>query len=283
MALIPMETLAGVCSAMLVASSSARATEPVLSNTDRAQRLSEEGLALYEKGLYRAAAKRFENAYRVLGDPRLLYNIGRSYEAAGDLLQAMQLYFRLVDNPTATGRLRQKALKRMRIVERLSLKSTPETQPTKPLRSTPAPVERTVAPQPKEPSEADWISVSTWVSAAVGIVGLVGGATFWIMGHADERALNEARATRDQVPSLTRRQALELACQAEKKKTTGGLLLGTGLVLTATAAILSTLDHRLRPRPASPPGSARWMQPAAAIAIAPLSGGGGVLLVGSRF
>lgn len=56
---------------------------------ERAEQLYYNGEALYEEGQYEAAILAFEEAYRLSGEPLLLYNIANAYERLGELDHAI--------------------------------------------------------------------------------------------------------------------------------------------------------------------------------------------------
>src|SRR5688572_8701089 len=59
----------------------------------------------YDKGLYVAAAREFDEAYRLSGRPELLYNMGKAYDGAGDPTRALSAYRRyLAQVPSGAGR-----------------------------------------------------------------------------------------------------------------------------------------------------------------------------------
>jgi tetratricopeptide (TPR) repeat protein len=52
------------------------------------------GEIYYERGRYPDAAREFEEAYRLSNKPELLYNMGKSYDGAGDHARALAVYRR---------------------------------------------------------------------------------------------------------------------------------------------------------------------------------------------
>lgn len=56
-----------------------------------------EGKRLYDEGQFDQARERFEQAYRLVHDPTLLYNIGQSYRQLGDCPKAKSAYLQFRD------------------------------------------------------------------------------------------------------------------------------------------------------------------------------------------
>lgn len=56
---------------------------------DEAQAIHREGAALYERGEFRAALARFQDAYELAPFPAMLFNIARCQEKLGDLAAAI--------------------------------------------------------------------------------------------------------------------------------------------------------------------------------------------------
>ena len=246
-------------------------------SAERAQQLYLEGMSLYKGGKYLAAAGRFEEAYRLFADPRLIYNIARSYEATGELLQAMRDYLRCVDDPTTTKELRQKALRRVRLIEtarRQSEAVAPE--PPRPLPSV-APSSPAVVGQPEQGSTPAWIGTAKWIGGALGIGLLGGGGVLMALGLADESELDDARTAGGQVSSLTRAEAADLVSRAESKQTSGAILLGAGAVFTVAAAVLFAMDAGVRFSGATSGVSGRRSEPETRWALAPMADGRGLL------
>ena len=86
-----------------------------------------EGAALYRAGKYRAAIERFERAYALYPEPNLLYNIGRSHEALGELDQALSAYDRCLAASDLSPDLRLKTNERRTLV--MQAKRNSETAP----------------------------------------------------------------------------------------------------------------------------------------------------------
>ena len=266
----------GLLSALVWSSSSAVAAEeePSPSTADRAQRLYLEGVTLYRDGKYRAAAAQFARAYQLFADPRLIYNIARSYEATGELEEAMRRYRRCIDDPKATPELQQKALRRVRLILRVQQRSAaaPEEPPPS------APVGSVRVPGPDGPSRPGWVHRSKWIAGAAALGLLGGGAALLALGLSDEGRVDEARTADGEVSALTRVQAAELIRQAETKQTAGVVLLSVGAALATVSVVLFAVDGVPSGASAAKPAPDRGPQPRLTFGVAPLAGGGALLL-----
>src|SRR5262245_41576372 len=56
------------------------------------------GQIYYERARYHDAAREFEEAYWLYPRPQLLYNMGKSYDGAGDFTRALAAYRRFLDS-----------------------------------------------------------------------------------------------------------------------------------------------------------------------------------------
>ncbi len=74
----------------------ARGEGPTGADLDLAKAHYRTGELDYERGSFPDAAKEFEEAYRLSGRPELIYNMGKSYDGAGDLRGALKAYRRFL-------------------------------------------------------------------------------------------------------------------------------------------------------------------------------------------
>ena len=73
-------------------------------STDRARRLAEEARREYILGHWPDAIRAFEEAYRLTGDPALLFNLGQAHRMAGHTADALRFYkIYLAEAPNALG------------------------------------------------------------------------------------------------------------------------------------------------------------------------------------
>ncbi len=239
---------------------------------EQAQAIYLEAMTLYRAGKYRTAAKRFEKAYRLFPDSRLLYNIGRSHEATGNASTALKWYLRCAEHPKTNDDLRQKAVRRLRFIEQARARS---------------------AAAPPEPSAASTLvvqgraesndgpsvtTVSKWVTGGLGLGLLGGGAAMLVLGLADESELDDARTGNGSVSTLTRTQAVELADRAEFRKNTGLILAGTGAAMAIASMILFIADGGDDDDSTASNSAASNGGASTAVSFVPLDGGGAVWL-----
>jgi tetratricopeptide (TPR) repeat protein len=76
----------------------AQAAEPTESDLELAKAHYRTGELNYDRGDFPDAAKEFEEAYRLSARPELLYNMGKSYDGAGDMRGALVAYRRFLDS-----------------------------------------------------------------------------------------------------------------------------------------------------------------------------------------
>lgn len=77
---------------------------PALARSPRAEAnaLVRQAQRLYERGRYRDSAETLEKAQTLAPDPRLVFNIARAYDQAGELEKALDAYQRYVGSPNGT-------------------------------------------------------------------------------------------------------------------------------------------------------------------------------------
>jgi tetratricopeptide (TPR) repeat protein len=73
----------------------------------------------YEHGRFGDAAREFEEAYRLSGKAPLLYNVGKSYDAANDFARALDAYQRFLAAAAPDNRDRDFSAKRVEILQTL--------------------------------------------------------------------------------------------------------------------------------------------------------------------
>ena len=77
------------------------------------------GQAYYEHGRFVDAAREFEEAYRLSQKAPLLYNVGKSYDAANDFARALDAYQRFLAAAAPDNRDRDFAAKRVELLQTL--------------------------------------------------------------------------------------------------------------------------------------------------------------------
>lgn len=88
--LLPLLAFLGYCGPALAANA------PSPADLDLAKAHYRTGEINYRQGKFSDAAKEFEEAYRLTARPELLYNMGKSYDGAGDLRGALVVYRRFL-------------------------------------------------------------------------------------------------------------------------------------------------------------------------------------------
>lgn len=78
------------CALVCLIAGRAMAQDPAVKEQARA--LNDRGTAEYRLGYYDKAASLYEEAYRLLPDPALLYNVGQAYRMAGQRDKALNAY-----------------------------------------------------------------------------------------------------------------------------------------------------------------------------------------------
>lgn len=81
------------------------------------EELVQQGKVHFTKGNYEKARSAFEEAHAVKESPNLLFNIGLAAEKSGDLEAALEYYKKFVVSPDVTLKLREKAQKRIDVLE----------------------------------------------------------------------------------------------------------------------------------------------------------------------
>jgi tetratricopeptide (TPR) repeat protein len=112
-------------------------------NEDAAREAIKRATGAYNLGAYEEAVKEYEQAYRLVLDPTLLFNIGQSWRLAGKAdkaLVAYKAYLRTVDAAAPNlGQVKQRVAELERVVvEARTVASTPaasEAAPAPPVQS----------------------------------------------------------------------------------------------------------------------------------------------------
>jgi tetratricopeptide (TPR) repeat protein len=152
---------------------------------------------LYDEGRYAEAIELLRELLRDYPDPILLYNLGRAYEGADRIAEAIDAYERYLDAaPDAPDR---DAIARR--IERLRVRLRPQA----PADPTPPPA--TIVPPPKPPRPI----VAPWVVAGIGGAGLVAGATLGGLSWSRRDAAIDAMIQADAAAHLGRAQRLATA------------------------------------------------------------------------
>lgn len=184
-----------------------------------AQRLYMRAAAAYGDERYAEAALLFAQAYEILGEASLLYNLGLARERAGDVAGAIEAYERyLLDAPDASERTDvERSLETLRrqeaLEEELARRESEEggdddTEPT-----APTPAASTL------PSGGTATGPLPWIVAGTGAAGLVVGVA---LGAVAQSSYDSART------EPTHRRATELERTANDLGTGANVALAVG-------------------------------------------------------
>ena len=203
--------------------------------------LEAKAVAEYEAGNFSEAVRLFEAAFEEGGDPNLLYNIGRVYEEAGKLEEAIEYYDRFVHAEGVGLDTRVVASERLSQLKKVVGQDEPAAQappaqaetdePSRPTASSASsPVGDEAEPNAK-PGRA--MAISGYVLLAVGVPALVAGGVFGGLAlQRNERLQNEQLDDPTRVQDQGRRQALT----ADVLVPLGATLALTGLTLVLVNA-----------------------------------------------
>jgi tetratricopeptide (TPR) repeat protein len=209
-------------------------------NEDAAREAVKKATVAYNLGQYEASTVQYEEAYRLVQDPSLLYNIGQSYRMANKPDKATTAYKAYLRTAPDDAPAREQAQKKLDELE-WSTFGPGNPRPTPPVRTTPIPI-----PQPKPtvvtpiqikieaetpsltpPPAADrWKKWTPWI--ATGITAVLGTSSI-IAGLAANSAYSELEGTCGKTKSCTNSQINGV----KSKATITNVLWG----LTATSAV----------------------------------------------
>lgn len=151
-----------------------------------------DGTRAYDVGRYEEAAAKFEEAYRLGGDPRYLFNIGQACFKAGKYDQARIAYESFLrQQPEAANRplVEQRLAEIARVGER---KAAPRVAAPPAFISHAVPAPRSDAAESGSPFYTRW-----WFWTAVGAVVVASGATaaFLTLGRKDPAPMSTLGST----------------------------------------------------------------------------------------
>ena len=247
----------------------------------RVEQLYLEGVAMYRSDKYDWAIKKFEEAYTLFPDPKLLYNIGRCHEAKGHIEKASEHYKRCAQSPITKPEVRRKAEEKLASLERAQ-RTSREAAPLAQQSGTGAPA-AAVAPLGTPQGEgqtadsaagkSSTMNWAKWATGGVGLGLLAGGVTTLVLGIVDQNKVDNAKEDAGGgVADMTRTEALAIQDDANTKKIIGYALVGAGAAALAGSAVLFVLDHK-----SSGEHAARNLN----YAVSPLPGGGALSLQGT--
>ncbi len=232
--------LASVLGVSLPLSSVRAAPNATASERDQVDAYVDAGTAKYEQGDYLGAVTEFKAAYALDPDPNFLYNIGRTYEEAGQLEMAVDYYRRFAKQPGISLELRKQAADRIKVLDEILAETTPEAaeppaEPGAPETSS-APTQPVImlgpADQPADQPAARpgrSLRISGYVLLGLGLSAVGTGAILGGLAREDSSDLlttDEPQARTTLIDRGTRK-----AVAADAALITGGVVAVTGVVL----------------------------------------------------
>lgn len=212
--------------------------QPPASGGPTASDLSGQAIERFKAKDYDAAARLFDEAYKLDPNPNYLFNIGRVYEEKGDIRAAVDYYQRFVKEPGVELESRELALQRLRVLKAIlqetDAAAQPEEQPKpepEPVKTEPEPAKPAPAPEDPRPRK---LQVAGYGLLAVGGVatvvgGILGGVTLSRQNRLDETTDFQSRVDLAE-------GGRSLALGTDVLLFTGGALLLTGVILVAVGA-----------------------------------------------
>jgi tetratricopeptide (TPR) repeat protein len=212
--------------ALLASEAHAQEAPPSKASQDRALELFEQGRAAYREGRFADAGRLLREAYALVPEPVLLYNLARAHEGLGEFPEAIDAYERYLatakDIPDRGAIERKLTSLRAELAERERLARERDEA----LKAKPAPGEGPAAraePEPTTRGASPW----PWVVAGLGGAVLVGGGVFGTMALATN---DDAEAAPSQVDAASLRDDAEgLASLSSVGFVVGGVLVATGV------------------------------------------------------
>jgi hypothetical protein len=207
--------------------------------TGEAQELVKQGAAQYQEGDYARAAATLQQAYALKPAPRLLFNIARALEKAGNSSDSLTYYERYLESGETESDLVRKSQDAVDRLRPSVSEPTPAPPPPAPVSSPPPPpspshVTSKPPPQPRdglpdeEPSHTlSWVLIGG--GAAVAAAGV--GVGIWANATASE----EKGSTDPAVKPGLRDAAYARATIADVMMGVGVAAAATGVVLRFTA------------------------------------------------
>jgi tetratricopeptide (TPR) repeat protein len=205
-----------------------RSARPVPTARARALELFEQSAKAYREGRFQDAIDLLLEARRVKPEPVLMYDLGRAYEALGNLPQAADSYATyLLEDPRAPDRraieIRIDTL-RAQANELEKARTLPPPVEAKPLP--PEPASASPSPPPR-PANESGVAIVPWVVAGVGVVGLGAGVGLGLAAQARHRS---AEAEPGQADAQRKQDGAEsLATGATIALIAGGAVAAIGL------------------------------------------------------
>jgi tetratricopeptide (TPR) repeat protein len=190
-----------------------------------------EGAAMFKAGAYNKALERFKAAYGLIPVSNLLYNMGRCYEALGNIDEALSHYKRCMDDSESSEEAKVRSAQRYEVLVKAKVSGAKAAKPAR--GEDTAPVEPT-------PSSGGLLTLLRWSTLGLGVALGVAGAVTFASGAGDHGEIEdlEGFGNPDALLDMTRSRALELNDSGKTKKTIGVVLLGAAGAALVTSAVL---------------------------------------------
>lgn len=234
-------------------------------DSKKAAALVQEANRDYAAGRYAEAAAALEKAHALAPHPRILYNLARAYDQAGELEKSLETYQRYIASPEGTDptllkrsslavdrlrglvstqqqeRARAEAERQRLDAERLAAEDRARQEAEAKRQIEEAAKQRQRERLLASQQGHDRLQLAAWVTAGVGVAALGTGAVFgyqaWQTGRSDSGAVATAE---------TYAQKQDAVAVAKNQALIADIALGAGVV----AAVASVLLWPKEPRPA---------------------------------
>ena len=205
---------------------------------DAAREAVKKATIAYNLGQYEASAMQYEEAYRLVQDPALLYNIGQSYRMANKPDKATTAYKSYLRTAPDDAPAREQAQKKLDELEWSTFgPGTPHPTP-KPTQMTPIPGPPAMAPaqvkieaETLPPTPTPWKRWTPWI--ATGITAALGTSSI-IAGLSANSAFNGLQGTCGKTRTCTNSQIDGVKSKATNTNVLWGL---TAASAVATGAV----------------------------------------------
>jgi tetratricopeptide (TPR) repeat protein len=225
----PLATALATAALLAVTVVPAVAAAQVSPNVSAARDHFRRGTVAFREGRHLEAAQEFESAYRIVGDPVLLFNIGQAYEKAGQVSRAIvnyEAYVQRARNAEDLGRVQAHVA---------------ELRQKKALAATQAAVAQTTSTE-RSGRPGPGLRIAGGVIGGVGVAALVAGIV--IGSQAKSRA--DSLSQQSQQPGVGFSQVSGLQTQGQALANTAYALYGVGSALAVTGVVLFIVDARKR-------------------------------------
>jgi tetratricopeptide (TPR) repeat protein len=230
-------------------------------NVNAARDHFRKGTAAFKEGRHAEAAQEFEAAYRIVGDPVLLFNIGQAYEKAGQISRAIVNYEAYVQRAKTADDLAEVQAKVAQLKAQQAAASNRATvAATRTDTSTSAP--------------GNGLRIAGGVIGGAGVAALVAGIVLGTQAQSKASSLKEA----SQAPGTSFSSVVGLQSQGQTYANAAYALYGVGSALAVTGVVLFIVDARQRRRTSE--AQAPGLRPVVSPTLTPQSAG---LLASWRF